>query len=53
MTANVKYFSFLRPFYELKIAELFAKYGKKYFKEFSSCNTNFKIFKEKYQKNHT
>lgn len=42
---EVKYFSLLRPFYELKIAELFSKYWKKYFDSFSSCNTNFKIFK--------
>jgi hypothetical protein len=29
--------------YEYKIAELFAKLAKKYFKVFSSCNNNFKI----------
>ncbi len=43
---NVKYFSLLRPLYELKIAKLFAIYAKKYFTSFSSCNTNFKIFKK-------
>lgn len=43
---EVKYFSFLRPFYELKIAEIFSKVWKKYFTSFSSCNTNFKIFKK-------
>jgi hypothetical protein len=42
---DVKYFSLLRPFYELKIAELFSNYWKKYFEKFSSCNVNFKIFK--------
>jgi hypothetical protein len=29
--------------YEVKIAELFSKYAKKYFSDFSSCNNNFKI----------
>ncbi len=53
ISSEVKYFSLLRPFYELKIAELFSKYGKKYFMKFSSCNTNFKIFKENYNKKHT
>lgn len=43
---NTKYFSLLRPFYELKIAEVFSKLWKKYFKKFSSCNVNFKIFKK-------
>lgn len=43
---DVKYFSLLRPFYELKIAELFTKYWKKYFEKFSSCNVNFKVFKK-------
>lgn len=52
ISSHVEYFSLLRPFYELKIAEMFAKFGKKYFREFSSCNTNFKIFKDKFQKNH-
>ncbi len=46
ISGNVKYFSLLRPFYELKIAEFFSKYAKKYFTSFSSCNTNFKIFKK-------
>ena len=43
MNSNVKYFSLLRWMYEYKIAELFAKLWKKYFKVFSSCNGNFKI----------
>lgn len=47
---EVKYFSFLRPFYEIKIAEMFSKVWKKYFKHFSSCNLNFKIFKDKKEK---
>lgn len=47
ISSEVKYFSLLRPFYELKIAELFSKLWKKYFKKFSSCNVNFKIFNKK------
>lgn len=39
------YFSLLRWLYEIKIAELFSKFAKKYFKNFSSCNNNFKITK--------
>ena len=42
ITPDVYYFSLLRPFYEIRIAELFCKY-KKYFPYFSSCNRNFKI----------
>ncbi len=45
ISSKVKYFSLLRPMYELKIAQIFAKVWKKYFNNFSSCNTNFKIFK--------
>jgi len=47
ISSDVKYFSLLRWFYELKIAELFSKLWKKYFWVFSSCNKNFKILKEK------
>lgn len=43
ISSNIHYFSLLRWFYEIKIAMLFAKYAKKYFPFFSSCNTNFKI----------
>ncbi len=46
ISSDTQYFSLLRPYYELKIAELFAKFWKKYFTNFSSCNTNFKIFKK-------
>jgi len=34
---NIEYFSFLRPLYEIQIAELFTQY-KKYFPYFLSCN---------------
>lgn len=46
LTPDVRYFSLLRSFYEIRIAEMFSKY-EKYFKLFSSCNSNFRIFKEK------
>ncbi len=39
---DVSYFSFLRPFYEIRIVKMFSKL-KKYFPLFSSCNNNFKI----------
>lgn len=45
ISPDVKYFSLLRPFYEIRIAELFSKY-KQYFPFFSSCNKNFKLVKE-------
>jgi len=46
ISPDVKYFSLIRPFYEIRIAELFSKY-KKYFPYFSSCNKNFKLKREK------
>lgn len=49
ITPGLEYFSLLRPFSELKITGLFSKY-KKYFKHFSSCNTNFAINKNKENK---
>lgn len=42
ITPDVKYFSLLRPFYEIRIAEKFSKY-KKYLPYFSSCNKNFTV----------
>ncbi|MCX6723541.1 MAG: hypothetical protein NT094_05810, partial [Candidatus Staskawiczbacteria bacterium] len=45
ISKDVKYFSLVRPFYEIRIAELFSRY-KKYFPLFSSCNKNFKLIKE-------
>lgn len=42
ITPDVKYFSLLRPFYEIRIARLFSKH-KKYFPYFSSCNKNFTV----------
>jgi UDP-N-acetylmuramoylalanine--D-glutamate ligase len=42
VTRGVTYFSLLRPFYEIRITQLFTRYPK-YFPVFSSCNRNFKI----------
>jgi UDP-N-acetyl-alpha-D-muramoyl-L-alanyl-L-glutamate epimerase len=44
ISSHSHYFSLLRPLYEIKIAELFAKVWWKYFDSFSSCNNNFKIW---------
>jgi UDP-N-acetylmuramoylalanine--D-glutamate ligase len=44
ITPDVKYFSLLRPFYEIRIAEMFCEH-KKYFSYFSSCNKNFTVEK--------
>lgn len=41
ITPDIIYFSPLRPFYEIRIVEMFSKY-KKYFPYFTSCNENFK-----------
>lgn len=40
ISSHIRYFSLLRPFTELKIAEVFSQ-CKKYFSYFSSCNSNF------------
>lgn len=47
LSSEIKYFSLLRWWYELKIAEYFWKNNKKYFLSFSSCNNNFKIDENK------
>lgn len=44
---QIQYFSLLRGMYEIKIAQLFSKLGKKYLWNFSSCNNNFVINKQK------
>lgn len=41
LTPSVRYFSILRPFYELRIAHMFARTGTQFFEHFSSCNRNF------------
>lgn len=41
ITSDVIYFSLLRPFHEIRIAQMFAEY-KKYFPFFSSCNKRHK-----------
>ena len=42
ITTDIKYYSFLRDYTELEITEIFSKHPK-YFRDFSSCNTNFRI----------
>ncbi|NCF75072.1 MAG: hypothetical protein GWO87_01115 [Xanthomonadaceae bacterium] len=46
ITKDIKYFSLLRKMSEIEIAEQFTQYPK-YFKYFSSCNTNFRQNKRK------
>ena len=46
ITPDIKYFSLLRPFHEIRIAEMFSEY-KKYFSSFSSCNKNFTVSKKR------
>jgi len=41
LVKNIEYFSFLRPLYEIQIAELFSKFPK-YFPVFLSCNEAYK-----------
>ena len=45
VSPDIKFFSILRPYSELKIVKEFSKYPK-YFPVFSSCNRNFKIVKK-------
>ena len=47
---TLQYFSLLRGLYEIEIAKIFSKKGKKYFEHFSSCNKNFQIFKSTKEK---
>lgn len=48
LNQDIIYFSYLRPYHEIQIAEMFSKH-KKYFKYFLSCNKAFTI-KSKNQK---
>lgn len=43
ISSDLKYFSLLRWFYEVKIAKYFSENCLDYFKVFSSCNNNFQI----------
>lgn len=48
ISPNIKYFSLLRPYSEIKITELFAKFAwDKYKYNFSSSNENFKLDSDK------
>lgn len=42
ITPDIRYFSILRPFYEIRIVQMFSKH-EKYFPCFSSCNRNFTV----------
>lgn len=42
ITPDIYYYSLLRPYYEIRIAQMFAGY-EKYHQLFSSCNRNFKV----------
>jgi UDP-N-acetylmuramoylalanine-D-glutamate ligase len=46
ITPDITYFSLLRPFHEIRVAEMFSKY-KKYFPYFTSCNRNFTVSKQR------
>jgi UDP-N-acetylmuramoylalanine-D-glutamate ligase len=46
ITSDITYFSLLRQFYEIRIAQMFAEH-KRYHHLFSSCNNNLKVFKER------
>ncbi len=46
ISPDITYFSLLRQFYEIRIAELFSKH-KNYFPIFSSCNKNFRVSKRR------
>ncbi|MCL5011069.1 MAG: UDP-N-acetylmuramoyl-L-alanine--D-glutamate ligase [Patescibacteria group bacterium] len=46
ITPDIKYFSLLRPFYEIRIARMFSEH-KKYFPYFSSCNQNFRANRQR------
>jgi UDP-N-acetylmuramoylalanine-D-glutamate ligase len=46
ISPDITYFSVIRQFYEIRVAEMFAK-QKKYFPLFTSCNKSFKVFEER------
>ena len=46
LSPDIRYFSLLRPFYEIRIAEMFARH-EKYFSSFSSCNRSFKVHRNR------
>ncbi len=46
ITPDITYVSLLRQFYEIRVAKMFVQH-KQYFSLFTSCNKNFKAFKER------
>lgn len=49
LTPDITYFSLLRPFYEIRIAEMFTHYPQ-YFGVFTSCNRSFTVHKDRSSK---
>ncbi len=49
ITPDVTYFSLMRPFYEIRIVEMFTRYPK-YFPVFTSCNRSFRVRRERGKK---
>jgi UDP-N-acetylmuramoylalanine--D-glutamate ligase len=47
ITTDIQYFSIIRLFHEIRVAKMFAESGVDYFNEFTSCNRNFKAFKDR------
>ena len=48
LSPDITYFSMLRPYHEIRIAEMFSR-ERKYFPFFTSCNRNFLITKDRPQ----
>ncbi|QQS15662.1 MAG: UDP-N-acetylmuramoyl-L-alanine--D-glutamate ligase [Candidatus Moraniibacteriota bacterium] len=46
LSPDIVYFSLLRPFYEIRVAEMFSQYDR-YFSLFSSCNRSFRVRKHR------
>ncbi|MCW1888240.1 MAG: UDP-N-acetylmuramoyl-L-alanine--D-glutamate ligase [Candidatus Moranbacteria bacterium] len=45
LSPQIRYFSLLRPFHEIRIAKMFAQ-SEQYFSTFSSCNRSYRIHKD-------
>lgn len=46
ITRDITQFSILRPYYEIKVVQMFSRYPK-YFKHFTSCNRHFRVIRER------
>ncbi len=47
LSPDIQYFSLLRPFYEIRVAEQFSRLGERYLPVFSSCNRSFRVHEER------